>query len=46
MCCRVVESNLMDDVAHLVWSRELKKALHMQKLPKSSWIVLDFHVTM
>jgi hypothetical protein len=46
MCCRVVESNLTDDVAHLVLSRELNKALHMQKHPKSSWIVLDFHVTM
>jgi hypothetical protein len=46
MCCRVVERNLTDDVAHLISSRELNKALHMQKCPKSSWIVLDFHVTM
>jgi hypothetical protein len=41
-----VENNLTDDVACLVLSRELNKALHMQKRPKSSWIVLVFHVTM
>jgi hypothetical protein len=34
MCCRAVESNLMDDVAHLVSSRELKKAIAYAEAPK------------